>query len=184
MDYFEFENQVAVLLATNHKPVVQGTDFEHPLRVTSRYSSATTCQPPHALKHRTGPASPPTSAARVVGFGYPPRLIVLLYDDVMATSVHDGLYLRLLVPGLHHEPAGMGADPLVLWQRDLEEMLALSASALAEERCGRALLALPKGLLYCLVDLRALASFSATRRCRASSIPAILPRPPCEVKAS
>jgi len=124
------------------------------------------------------------SAARVVGFGYPPRLIVLLYDDVMVMSVHDGLHVRLLVPWVHHEPAGMGADPLVLWQRDLEEMLALSASALTEERCGRALLALPKGLLYCLVDAASARLVLGDTSLPSVIHPAMLPRFPSEVKAS
>ena len=61
------------------------------------------------------------SAARVLGFRHPPRLIALLYDHVIALSVDDPLRLWLLVTGVHHEPAGVGADPLVLAQRGLDD---------------------------------------------------------------
>jgi len=93
------------------------------------------------------------SAARVVGFGYPARLIALLYDHVIALSVDDPLRLWLLVTGVHHEPAGVGADTLVLAQSGLDDVMAVWASALTQERCRRALLGLPERLLDCLIGL-------------------------------
>ena len=47
----------------------------------------------------------------------------------------------------------VGADTLVLAQCDLDDVRAVWASALTQERCGRALLALPELLLDCLVGL-------------------------------
>jgi hypothetical protein len=47
----------------------------------------------------------------------------------------------------------VGADTLVLAQCGLDDVVAVWASALTQERCGRALLALPERLLDCLVGL-------------------------------
>src|SRR6476659_2963101 len=98
------------------------------------YSSRPTKVRARGLRHRPA-VSPQTSAARVLGFRHPPRLTALLYDQVIALSVHDPLRLWLLVTGVHHEPAGVGADTLVLAQCGLDDVVAVWASALTQERC-------------------------------------------------